>query len=306
MWSSSGPILSDKTDFNKADIKQYLFNENAVITVRKLLKTCRGQRWFYTIFSQNASISRTRRWVVGHLVTDHSIVRALQVKQYCNWPGARIMCFAARPAPRGAFRGCAPPNECFCPPKRKLCPPKRGLCPEEINKIGAAGVQIEAEIGVWHPHIRNFCGLAPDFTKFLGWRPFFFFSEVTFFRAEKPFEFLNSAEKSFWISVKTFFFWFHLVHLIQTWINFSCLRVPLKFTHINFSCPPKIYFCPPVTLSWCRACFAGHKNFWVDAYAAEIRRTRNAAAFWRMFYSKFFVILHWYRFFPQIWRRRPK
>ena len=34
MWSSSRLILSDKTDFNKADVKQYLFNENAIITVR--------------------------------------------------------------------------------------------------------------------------------------------------------------------------------------------------------------------------------------------------------------------------------
>ena len=30
------------------------------------------------------------------------------------------------------------------PPKRKLCPLKQGLCPEEINRLGATGVQIEA------------------------------------------------------------------------------------------------------------------------------------------------------------------
>ena len=48
-----------------------------------------------------------------------------------------------------------------CPPKRKLCPPKRGLFPEEINRIGATGVQIEAQIGV-------FCGLTTDFLTFLG------------------------------------------------------------------------------------------------------------------------------------------
>ena len=34
MWSSSGPIWTDKTDFNKADIEQYLFDENALVTVR--------------------------------------------------------------------------------------------------------------------------------------------------------------------------------------------------------------------------------------------------------------------------------
>ena len=37
----------------------------------------------------------------------------------------------------GAFRGRAPTNDC-------LCLPKRGLCFEEINRLGATGVQIEA------------------------------------------------------------------------------------------------------------------------------------------------------------------
>ena len=48
------------------------------------------------------------------------------------------------PAPRGAFRGRAPQMTACAPPKRKLCPSKRGLCPEEINRLGATGVQIEA------------------------------------------------------------------------------------------------------------------------------------------------------------------
>ena len=34
MWCSSGSILTDKTDFNKADFEQYLFNKNAIIRVR--------------------------------------------------------------------------------------------------------------------------------------------------------------------------------------------------------------------------------------------------------------------------------
>ena len=34
MWSSSESIWTDKTDFNKADFEQYLFNENAVIRFR--------------------------------------------------------------------------------------------------------------------------------------------------------------------------------------------------------------------------------------------------------------------------------
>ena len=42
----------------------------------------------------------------------------------------RIAQAAAGLAPRGAFRG--------------IAPPERGLCPEEINRLGAAGLQIEA------------------------------------------------------------------------------------------------------------------------------------------------------------------
>ena len=55
-----------------------------------------------------------------------------------------------RPATRGgAYRGCARSNE--------NCALKRGL----RNRLGASGVQIEAQIGV-------FCGLTPDFVTFLG------------------------------------------------------------------------------------------------------------------------------------------
>ena len=143
----------------------------------------------------------------------------------------------ADPAPRGAYRGLAPPNDCLCPPKRKLCPAKRGLCPEEINRLGATGVQIEAQVGVCHCYFRAFCGLTPDFMTFLGWRPFFL--EITCFRPEKPLEFAILVGEFLWI------FDLHLVHLIQTGINFSCPRAPLELTQINFSCPPRIYFCPP-------------------------------------------------------------
>ena len=63
-----------------------------------------------------------------------------------------------------------------CAPRNENCAPtKRGLCPEEINRLGAAGVQIEAydsQIGLYRPRIReqemffrNFCGLTPDFIK---------------------------------------------------------------------------------------------------------------------------------------------
>ena len=114
---------------------------------------------------------------------------------------------------RGAYRGRAPPTGCLWPPNENCSPPKRGLCPEKINRLGASGAQIEAQINV-------FCGLTPDFVTFLGWRPFFFFEicfrlenssedlfffEITFFRPEKPLEILISAGKSLEISVKTFF-----------------------------------------------------------------------------------------------------
>ena len=38
MWSSRGSIWTEKTDFNKADFEQYLFNENAVIRERQIAK----------------------------------------------------------------------------------------------------------------------------------------------------------------------------------------------------------------------------------------------------------------------------
>ena len=54
--------------------------------------------------------------------------------------------YKADPAPRGAFRGRAP--------QTKIVPPKRGLCSEEINRLGATGVQIEAQITCFWPEKR--------------------------------------------------------------------------------------------------------------------------------------------------------
>ena len=138
----------------------------------------------------------------------------------------------------GGHSGPCPPKWQLVPPKRKLCPPQARTVPRKNNSLGATGVQIETQIGVCQRYFHNFCGLTPDFMTFLGWRPFFL--EITCFRPEKVLKFLISAGKSLWI------FGLHLVHLIQTRINFSCPRAPLEFTKINFSCPPqKIYFCPP-------------------------------------------------------------
>ena len=73
-----------------------------------------------------------------------------------------------------AFRGRAP-RMTACAPQTKILLPKRGLCPEEINKLEATGVQIEApdsRNSGYRPRIRkqeqffhNFCGLTPDFIK---------------------------------------------------------------------------------------------------------------------------------------------
>ena len=69
-------------------------------------------------------------------------------------------------------------------------PPKQGLSPEEINRLGATGVQIEAldsQIGAYRPRIfkqelfsRSSYGLTPDFMKRWGRRPFFFFFGLHF------------------------------------------------------------------------------------------------------------------------------
>ena len=75
---------------------------------------------------------------------------------------------AADPAPRGAFRGRAPQMTACAPQTKIVPPPKRGLCPDEINRLGATGMQIEAQIGVCHWYFSNFCGLTPDFMTYLG------------------------------------------------------------------------------------------------------------------------------------------
>ena len=151
------------------------------------------------------------------------------------------------------------------PPKRKLCPPpKRGLCPEEINRLGAIGVQIEAEIFV--------------FSKFTwhSWdEDLFFFLEITCFGPEKPLKSLISAGKSLRISVKTFFlqitcfgpeksFEFLISAGKSLWI--SCSFDPDWDKFLVPPCPSRIHINklivhpqnwylppPPVTLSWRRA-----------------------------------------------------
>ena len=44
----------------------------------------------------------------------------------------------------GGHSGFVPPQMTACAPQTKIVPPKRELCPEEINRLGAFGVKIEA------------------------------------------------------------------------------------------------------------------------------------------------------------------
>ena len=66
-----------------------------------------------------------------------------------------------------AFRGRAP-HMTACTPQTKIVTPQARTVPHEINRIGATGVQIEAQIGICHRYFRNFCGLTPDFMTYLG------------------------------------------------------------------------------------------------------------------------------------------
>ena len=127
----------------------------------------------------------------------------------------------------GAFRGCAPPNDCLCPPQTKIVTPQARTVPEEINRLGATGVQIEVQIGVCQRYFCNFCRLTPDFMTYLKWRPFFL--NITCYRPEKTFKFLISAD----------------------WDKFLVHLCPSRIYINNLLVPPKIYFCPPppVTLS---------------------------------------------------------
>ena len=164
----------------------------------------------------------------------------------------------------GAYRGRAPPTGCLCPTKRKLCPPKRSLSPEEINRLGASGAQIEAQISVflwtdtgfydvfgWRPFLFFFLwdhlfsagktAWNSDFGRKIPWilSEYFFFLEITCFRPEKSLKFPVSAGKSLAIFAP------HLVHLIQSGINFSCPRAPLEFTQNKLLVPPQNLFLPP-------------------------------------------------------------
>ena len=130
--------------------------------------------------------------------------------------------FEADPAPRGGHsRAVSPPNDSLCPSKRKLCPPKRGLCPEEIKRLGATGVQMEAKNSQISVYRRNFCALTPGFLLRLGRRPFFF---VLHLRIRGKSQKFRDDNKNLWkfLFSRPFFVGLLLFRLIHTRIDFSC------------------------------------------------------------------------------------
>ena len=131
--------------------------------------------------------------VCGSLVSSNRITATVFIKSFTcvrkagyilllmNFGCNEAISQATDPGPRGGILG-------PCPQTKIVPLPKRGLCPKEIYRLGATGVQIEAQIGVfldWH---------------WISWR---FWDEGLFFG-----DHLSSAGKSPAKSMKNFcFFW---------------------------------------------------------------------------------------------------
>ena len=62
------------------------------------------------------------------------------------------------PAPRGAFRGCALPNDCLCPLRPKLCPPSEDCVPKKL--IGSGLPECKSR-----PETRKIVLLASEFVE---------------------------------------------------------------------------------------------------------------------------------------------
>ena len=137
----------------------------------------------------------------------------------------------ADPAPRGGIRGPCPPTECLCPPNENWAPPSEDCAPKKLTGSGLLERKSRSKIVFlvdWHLILWRF-----------GDADLFFFSEIICFRPEKTLEFAISAGKSLWLFAP------HLVHFIQTGMNFSCSCAPLDFTQNKLLVPPQIYLCPP-------------------------------------------------------------
>ena len=139
--------------------------------------------------------------------------------------------FETRPGATGGHSGAVPPQMTACaPPNGNCAPPSEDCAPKKLT-------------GSKLPE----CKSTPKLVFFVDWHRiswrfwdedrFFFWS--TCFRPKKPLKFPISAGKFLWIFAP------HLVHLIQTGINFSCSRAPLEFTQNKLLVPPPNLFLPP-------------------------------------------------------------
>ena len=95
---------------------------------------------------------------------------------------------------------------------------------------------------------------------------FFFFFETIWFRAEKTFEFRILAEKSLWISVKTFFF-FYFYFLETTWFwaekTFE-FRISAEKNILNFGEDLFFFWRPGNHL------ILGGKDLWISDFGWKI------------------------------------
>ena len=147
------------------------------------------------------------------------------VSFYCINPG---------PAPRGAFRGRAPPIDCLCPPKQKLCPPSEDCAPKKLTDSGLLEcksrpktpklVVTALEFVSKNCFFVIFVNLHRISFKFWDENLFFFVLASEFVETRKNFETTTRICGNF--ETKTLFF------------DFSCPRASIEFTQINFSCPP--------------------------------------------------------------------
>ena len=151
----------------------------------------------------------------------------------------------ADPAPRGGILGPCPPTGCFYPPNENCAPPSEDCASKKLPVSGLLERNARPEVVFfvdWHWTLWRFWDENLFFI-FFFFEIFFCFLEIIGFRPVKPLEIPIAAGKSLEIFAP------HLVHFIQSGIKISCPPAPLGFTQNKLLVPPKIYFCPPVTLS---------------------------------------------------------
>ena len=130
----------------------------------------------------------------------------------------------------GRHSGAVPPQRTACaPPNENCAPPKRGLCPEEINRLGAIGVQFEVKILIitlefvgknyffvdFAINTNCLCGYTPGFMKirvYFGRKTFFlvFTSEVVEIRTFFGMKTMNLWKFAYCLGRRPFFFNLHL------------------------------------------------------------------------------------------------